>query len=145
MASPHTRWGSEVPSLPLLRSPPSSQRKAGTALALAAFPVLMFALAGSGSASAYSWPVKPFHKPHPIRGTFGDPRFHLDAEGQLSAFHFGVDIVARDGSPVYSVDPGVVVRRHRDSVTIGRDSGHRFGYWHIRPVVKTGRHVRTHH
>jgi murein DD-endopeptidase MepM/ murein hydrolase activator NlpD len=88
--------------------------------------------------------VKPFHEPHPIRGTFGDPRFHLDAEGQLSAFHFGVDIAARDGSPVYSVAPGVVVRRHRDSVTIGRTSGRRFGYWHIRPVVKSGRHVRLH-
>jgi murein DD-endopeptidase MepM/ murein hydrolase activator NlpD len=106
--------------------------------------VLAFALASTGAASAYSWPVKPFHKPHPIRGTFGDPRFHLDAEGQLSAFHFGVDIVAHDGSPVYSVAPGVVVRRHRDSVTIGRTSGRRFGYWHIRPVVKSGRHVRLH-
>ncbi|MEY2433773.1 MAG: Peptidase family [Acidimicrobiaceae bacterium] len=107
-------------------------------------PVLALALASTGVASAYSWPVKPFHKPHPIRGTFGDPRFHLDAEGQLSAFHFGVDIAARDGSPVYSVAPGVVVRRHRDSVTIGRTSGRRFGYWHIRPVVKSGRHVRLH-
>jgi murein DD-endopeptidase MepM/ murein hydrolase activator NlpD len=107
-------------------------------------PVLAFALASTGVASAYSWPVRPFHKPHPIRGTFGDPRFHLDAEGQLSAFHFGVDIVAHDGSPVYSVAAGVVVRRHRDSVTIGRPSGHRFGYWHVRPVVKSGRHVRLH-
>ena len=106
--------------------------------------MLAFALASTGVASAYSWPVKPFHKPHPIRGTFGDPRFHLDADGQLSAFHFGVDIVARDGSPVYSVASGVVVRRHRDSVTIGRPSGRRFGYWHIRPVVKSGRHVRLH-
>ena len=87
--------------------------------------MLTFALASTGVASAYSWPVKPFHKPHPIRGTFGDPRFHLDAEGSLSAFHFGVDIAARDGTPVYSVEPGVVVRRHRDSVTIGRTSGHR--------------------
>ena len=106
--------------------------------------MLTFALASTGVASAYSWPVKPFREPHPIRGTFGDPRFHLDAEGQLSAFHFGVDIVARDGSPVYSVAPGVVVRRHRDSVTIGESSGHRFGYWHIRPVVKSGRHIRRH-
>jgi hypothetical protein len=112
--------------------------------ALAAIPVLAFALAITGVASAYSWPVKPFHKPHPIRGTFGDPRFHLDAEGQLSAFHFGADIVVHDGMPVYAVEPGVVVRRHRDSVTIGRASGHRFSYWHIRPVVKSGTHVRLH-
>jgi murein DD-endopeptidase MepM/ murein hydrolase activator NlpD len=106
--------------------------------------VLAITLASASAATAYSWPLKPFKEPHPIRGTFGDPRFHLDAEGQLSAFHFGVDIVARDGAPVYSVSRGVVVRRHRDSVTIGRSSGHRFGYWHIRPVVKSGRHVRLH-
>ena len=106
--------------------------------------VLALALMTSGTASAYSWPVKPFHQPHAIRGTFGDPRFHLDAEGQLSAFHFGVDIVAPDGTPVFAVEPGVVVRRHSDSVTIGRKSGHRFGYWHIRPVVKSGRYIRIH-
>jgi hypothetical protein len=105
---------------------------------------LTFALAGTGTASAYGWPVKPFRKPHPIRGTFGDPRYHLDAEGSLSAFHFGVDIAARDGTPVYSVEPGVVVRRYFDSVTVGRPSGHRFGYWHIRPVVKSGTHIRLH-
>ena len=95
-------------------------------------------------AAAYGWPLKPFRKPHAIRGTFGDPRFHLDAEGALSAFHFGVDIVARDGAPVYAVEPGVVVRRHADSVTIGRASGRRYGYWHIRPVVRSGTHVRLH-
>lgn len=136
-----------IPSLPLLRSQPTSRRstaEAGPTLALAAIPLLVAALTITGVASAYSWPVKPFHTPHPIRGSFGDPRFHLDAEGQLSAFHFGVDIVASDGSPVYAVEPGVVVRRHSDSVTIGRNSGHRFGYWHIRPVVKSGRYVHLH-
>jgi hypothetical protein len=109
-----------------------------------ALAALTLALVGAGTAAAYSWPVKPFHKPHAIRGSFGDARFHLDAEGELSAFHFGVDIVARDGTRVYAVEPGVVVRRHRDSVTIGRDSGRRFGYWHVRPVVKSGAHVHLH-
>lgn len=116
------------------------QRRCRTTVAITAF----FALAIAQSASAYGWPLKPFDKPHAIRGTFGDPRYHLDAEGALSAFHFGVDIVARDGSPVYSVEPGIVVRRHRDSVTIGRPSGRRFGYWHVRPVVKSGTHIRLH-
>lgn len=95
-------------------------------------------------ATAYSWPIKPFGSPHAIRGSFGDPRFHLDAEGALSAFHFGVDIAARDGTAVYAVEPGVVVRRHADSVTVGRPSGRRYGYWHIRPVVRSGTHVRLH-
>ncbi len=110
--------------------------------------LLALALAGAatfaGSASAYTWPVKPFRKAHAIRGTFGDPRYHLGPESELSAFHFGVDIVARDGAPVYSVSPGVVLRRHADSVTVGRDSGRRFAYWHIRPVVRSGTYVRLH-
>jgi hypothetical protein len=105
---------------------------------------LILAATYAGSAGAYTWPVRPFTKAHAIRGTFGDPRYHLGPESELSAFHFGVDVVARDGSPVYSVSPGVVLRRHADSVTIGRDSGRRFGYWHIRPVVKSGTYVRLH-
>ena len=112
--------------------------------ACVAVPVALMALSLTPGAAAYSWPVKPFHKQHPIRGTFGDPRYHLDAEGQLSAFHFGVDIVARDGTPVYAVEPGVVVRRYATSVTIGRASGRRFGYWHVLPVVRSGTHVRLH-
>jgi murein DD-endopeptidase MepM/ murein hydrolase activator NlpD len=111
---------------------------------LSVITMAVIALTLVPSAAAYSWPVKPFHKPHPIRATFGDPRFHLALEGQLSAFHFGVDIVARDGAPVYAVEKGIVVRRHSTSVTIGRPSGRRFGYWHVRPVVRSGTHVRLH-
>lgn len=96
------------------------------------------------AARAYGWPVKPFHEPHPIRSGFGDPRYHVGLESAVSAFHFGVDIVAPDGTPVYSVEPGVVLRRYATSVTIGRDSGRRFGYWHIRPVVRSGQYVRIH-
>lgn len=88
--------------------------------------------------------MKPFHRPHPIRSAFGDPRYHLGAEGAASAFHFGVDIVAPDGTAVYSVEPGVVVRRRADSVTVGRDSGRRFSYWHIKPLVRSGHYVRLH-
>jgi murein DD-endopeptidase MepM/ murein hydrolase activator NlpD len=117
--------------------------RARTTVALLAVAALA-ALASAPAASAYGWPLKPFRKAHPIRATFGDPRYHLGAEGSLSAFHFGVDIVARDGQPVYSVEPGVVVRRRADSVTIGRPSGRRYGYWHVRPVVRSGTHVKLH-
>jgi hypothetical protein len=109
-----------------------------------AIPFVLATLSMAPYASAYSWPVKPFSKQHAIRGTFGDPRYHLGPESQLSAFHFGVDIVAPDGTPVYSVEPGVVVRRHASSITIGRTSGRRFGYWHVIPVVRSGTHVRLH-
>jgi murein DD-endopeptidase MepM/ murein hydrolase activator NlpD len=127
----------------------SRERRTGRSLrsvlrAVAVVPAAVIAVALAPSAAAYSWPVKPFDKPHPIRATFGDPRFHLDVEGELSAFHFGVDIVARDGAPVYAVEPGVVVRSHKTSVTLGRPSGRRFGYWHVTPVVRSGTHVRLH-
>ena len=42
-----------------------------------AIPVVLAAvlcLAAAPAALAYGWPLKPFHKAHPIRGNFGDPR-----------------------------------------------------------------------
>src|SRR5262249_40290493 len=54
------------------------------------------------------------------------------------------DISAKDGAPVYSVSPGVVIRVRPDSITIGRSKTHRYGYWHIRPVVRSGIHVHIH-
>jgi hypothetical protein len=106
----------------------------GPALALAAAP----------SGGAYGWPVKPFDRAHAIRASFGDPRFHAGESSAISAFHFGVDVVARDGSAVYAVEPGWVIRRHPTSLTIGRASGRRFGYWHVRPVVRSGTYVHLH-
>ena len=103
----------------------------------------MLALCAPAGARAYSWPLKPFNRPHPIRGAFGDPRFHLDAEGAFSAFHFGVDIAAPDGTRVYAVEAGYVHAR-KTSVAVESRSGRLFGYWHIRPRVHTGQHVRRH-
>src|SRR4051794_6858860 len=107
------------------------------------FALVACALAASGTASAYSWPVKPFNRMHPIRGAFDDPRFHLGSEGALSAFHSGIDIAAKDGTPVYSVERGSVTA-HAADVTVTSRSGRGFGYWHIRPVVHTGQRVRKH-
>jgi murein DD-endopeptidase MepM/ murein hydrolase activator NlpD len=109
-----------------------------------ALVAVLAALGAPRTAGAYCWPVRPFHKPHPIRGAFDDPRFHLGGEGALSSFHFGVDIVARDGTPVYAVAPGFV-RRHGDSdVIVHRPNGRAFGYWHVLPIVHNGQHVRLH-
>ena len=105
--------------------------------------VVLIGLGTVGPARAYGWPVKPFDKPHALRGAFDDPRFHLGSEGALSAFHFGVDIAARDGTRVYAVTAGYVRARHAD-VTVRRRDGRAYGYWHIRPVVRTGQHVRLH-
>ena len=95
------------------------------------------------AATAYGWPLKPFHKQHPIRGGFGDPRYHVGAESQVSSFHFGVDIVARTGEAVYSVEPGFAHAR-ASHVVVARASGRRFEYWHIRPVIRSSRYVRRH-
>jgi murein DD-endopeptidase MepM/ murein hydrolase activator NlpD len=64
---------------------------------------------------AYGWPVAPFDEAHPVRANFGDPRTRFDGpdtadtliegDGTFS-FHQGVDISARDGSPVYAVASG---------------------------------------
>ena len=102
------------------------------------------ALLPTATAAAYPWPLKPFKRMHAIRAGFDDPRYHLGPEASLSAFHFGVDIVAKDGTRVYSVSPGYV-RRYGDHVTVRRPAtGRAYGYWHIKPAVHTGQHVRIH-
>ena len=101
-------------------------------------------LIAPGAANAYGWPVKPFDRAHPIRGSFDDPRFHLAPDlTWKGSFHSGVDISAPDGTPVYAVGSGVVVRGP-DRVSLRRPNRREFGYWHVRPVVKTGQHVRLH-
>ena len=106
--------------------------------------VVVAGLIAPSVAQAYGWPLKPFNRMHPIRGTFDDPRFHLAPDlTWKGSFHFGVDISAPDGTPVYAVEPGKVVRGP-DSVSLRRPNRREFGYWHIRPVVSTGTHVRMH-
>ena len=102
------------------------------------------AFAAPSAAQAYGWPLKPFDRMHAIRGTLDDPRFHVAPNlTWKGSFHFGVDIAAPDGTPVYAVEPGIVVRGP-DSVVLRRPNRRGFGYWHIHPVVQTGMRVRLH-
>ena len=87
----------------------------------------------------YSWPLKPFDKAHPVRGYFNDPRI----SGTSRAFHFGIDISAPDGTPVYAVRKGKVHLEGKRSLSVA-DGDVNFGYWHILPAVTHHQRVAKH-
>jgi hypothetical protein len=110
---------------------------------------LAAALAVASGVSAYSWPIKPFGKQHPIRGFFGDPRTvfengvlagGFDGPGIFS-FHQGIDISAPDGTPIYPVVSGTA--HYLGAATLNVDAGPDlvFQYFHIVPVVGEGQQV----
>jgi Peptidase family M23 len=81
-----------------------------------------------------------------VRGFFGDPRI---ARGGRT-FHFGVDVPAPGGTPVYAVAPGKVsygspgeVAANGGIVVVESD-GRNFGYWHVAPAVRPGTRVALH-
>ena len=103
----------------------------------------------------HSWPVRPVHKQHPIRGSFLDPR-GPDNDG-LGGYHFGVDINVDDRHPdagapaglshrVYALESGVVSEPVNDPKrSCGNrrlDIGH-FAYWHTSPTVHVLQRVRV--
>src|SRR5215510_2869208 len=57
---------------------------------------------------AYGWPIKPFHRQHPVSGFFGDPRIGMTPKGMHSGFHFGIDISCPNRTPVYATMDGTV-------------------------------------
>jgi len=87
----------------------------------------------------YSWPLKPFDRPHPVRGYFNDPRI----SGTSRSFHFGIDIAAANGTPVYAVRAGVVHLEGRRSLSVATGDVD-FGYWHMIPAVSHHERVARH-
>ena len=115
--------------------------------AVALFQLNVFVAPATARAStghAYGWPVKPFHRQHPVRGFFGDPRIGMTPKGMHSGFHFGIDISCANGTPVYATLDGTVrLESFRPEVVaiVGRDGRTEFEYWHIRPAVANGTRV----
>ena len=116
-------------------------------MALASESTAQASSRGNGCVGAFGWPVRPFDRPHPIRGGFGDPRTVFDlpvsdgaalaGDGSFS-FHQGLDISAPDGSAVYAVASGTVTRARGGRVTVDCGNGRAFQYWHVDPVARVG-------
>ena len=88
----------------------------------------------------YGWPVKPFDRQHPVRAFLDDPR--IGHEGG-TAFHFGIDVAAPDGTPVYAVAGGILYLAH-GSLAVVSGPHHEFGYWHIRAAAGLREHQVVH-
>ena len=118
---------------------------AATVTAAATLVCITFVAPGQAAASAtakpaYGWPIKPFHRQHPVRAFFGDPRIG----GRSHSFHFGVDISCPDGTPVYATITGraYISPRHTETVSVIADHGNvEFAYWHIEPTIHSGQRV----
>ena len=104
----------------------------------------------AGCSGAFGWPVKPFDRPHQIRGAFGDPRTQFDGPPTLSTllngdgkftFHEGVDITAPDRTAVYPVASGTVTQVTDEWVGVDCGNGRAFEYWHIDARVRIGQKV----
>jgi murein DD-endopeptidase MepM/ murein hydrolase activator NlpD len=111
---------------------------------------MQLAAAKDARSFSYGWPVKPFDKQHPVRGSFGDPRsvFHAPPtrQGLLTgscscSYHQGIDVAAPDGTPVYPVRSGVVRIVAGQWIEVDSGNGAAFQYWHIKPLVRQGDHV----
>jgi hypothetical protein len=104
--------------------------------------VVSTTVAAQSLAGSYDWPLKPFDRQHPVRAFLNDPRIAKSGRG---AFHFGIDIAAPDGTPVYSVEAGTVYFDSPCAIAVvAPDRSHSFGYWHILPAVKSHQRVRRH-
>src|ERR1700675_5033386 len=111
--------------------------------------LVLLALTWSAAAAAYPWPLKPFHKQHPIRANFGDPRTlfrntmltdGLQGPGTF-LFHNGIDIAAPAGTLVYPVASGNVRYIDQTAISVRTEGRGVFQYYHLITRVREGQYV----
>ena len=141
------------------QAPTSNRRGPGACGLVAGLAAAAALLCTAPSASAprlrpdahgptYGWPVKPFHRQHPVRGFFGDPRIGMTPKGmqrQVPLRHRRL-VPQRHARLCHA-------RRHRPPRVVPtrdgrgrRCDGHtEFQYWHIRPAVRNGQRVTAYH
>jgi murein DD-endopeptidase MepM/ murein hydrolase activator NlpD len=80
------------------------------------------------------WPLRPFHRQHPLRAGLNELR--------SSSFHHGIDIQCRDGQEVYALEAGRahIVERSgsEERVQVGS-----YVYWHVNLRVHEGQAIRA--
>jgi len=74
-----------------------------------------------------------------VRGFFNDPRI----SGRSRAFHFGIDIAAPNGTPVFAVAAGTVFIEDPRALSVAAGDVE-FGYWHVVPAVRHHQRVARH-
>ena len=137
---------------------PRRLARAGIVLSLVGVALLSGAHVATGTggqgldAGRYGWPVKPFDRQHPVRGSFGDPRTIFTAApnmhgvmtgGGSFSLHRGIDVAAPDGTAVYPVISGTVTYVNGEWLRVESGGGLAFEYWHIRAAVRTGAQVEA--
>ncbi len=98
--------------------------------------------------TSYGWPITPFDQQHAVRANLNDPRFSGSKDidtADSQAFHFGIDISADDGTPVYAIEPGEVHVSGGQSISIV-SADKMLDYWHIdyTGIVSNGDKVKQH-
>jgi murein DD-endopeptidase MepM/ murein hydrolase activator NlpD len=80
------------------------------------------------------WPLKPFHRAHPLRSGLNELR--------PANLHIGIDIQTTVGTPVYAIQAGTahIAARGTSDIHVGVGN---YEYWHVQPAVPEGGHVRA--
>lgn len=78
------------------------------------------------------WPLRPFHRPHPLRAGLNELR--------PRSLHVGIDIQSRGRVRVYALQGGWAHISARGTVDVRVRVG-AYEYWHVGPAVREGQRV----